>query len=138
MATILAEAAPAATQPARPKPYTGNEAIARGVWEAGAKVAAAYPGTPSTEIMENIGTYPPEDIHAQWATNEKTSLDTVIGASFSGVRAFCAMKHVGVNVASDALMSQTYIGVNAGLVKARDLLRDCTRRRLAAEEIAHA
>ncbi len=103
-------------QPTRAKPLTGNEAIARGVWEAGVKVAAAYPGTPSTEIMENIGTYPAEDIHAQWATNEKTSLDTVIGASFSGVRAFCAMKHVGMNVAADALMSFSYIGVNGGLV----------------------
>ncbi|MDU8927228.1 indolepyruvate ferredoxin oxidoreductase subunit alpha [Alisedimentitalea sp. MJ-SS2] len=107
---------PEAPQAARPHPLTGNEAIARGVWEAGARVAAAYPGTPSTEIMENIGTYPEADIHAQWATNEKTSLDTVIGASFAGVRAFSAMKHVGLNVAADALMSFSYIGVNAGLV----------------------
>ncbi len=97
-------------------PFTGNEAIARGVWEAGVKVAAAYPGTPSTEIMENISKYPVEDLHAQWSTNEKTALDVAIGASFAGVRAFAAMKHVGLNVAADALMSFSYIGVNAGLV----------------------
>ncbi len=97
-------------------PFTGNEAIARGVWEAGVKVAAAYPGTPSTEIMENVAKYPAEDLHAQWSTNEKTALDTAIGGSFAGVRSFAAMKHVGMNVASDALMSFSYIGVNAGLV----------------------
>lgn len=94
----------------------GNEAIARGVWEAGAQVCAAYPGTPSTEIMEHIGTYPAEDIDAEWASNEKTALDIAIGASFAGVRAFTSMKHVGLNVASDSLMSQSYIGVNGGLV----------------------
>ncbi|TCO72322.1 indolepyruvate ferredoxin oxidoreductase subunit alpha [Rhodovulum euryhalinum] len=98
------------------RPLTGNEAIARGVWEAGAKVAAAYPGTPSTEILENIATYPASDIHAQWSTNEKTAMDVAIGASFAGVRAFTAMKHVGLNVAADALMSFSYIGVNGGLV----------------------
>jgi len=97
-------------------PFTGNEAFARGVWEAGAKVAAAYPGTPSTEIMENLAKYPAEDLHAQWSTNEKTALDVAIGASFAGVRAVAAMKHVGLNVAADALMSFSYIGVNAGLV----------------------
>ncbi len=99
-------------------PMMGNEAIARAVWEAGAKVCAAYPGTPSTEILENLATYPEEDISAEWATNEKTALDIAIGASFSGVRAFAAMKHVGLNVASDSLMSQSYIGVNGGLVLA--------------------
>ncbi len=98
------------------RPLTGNEAIARGVWEAGVKVAAAYPGTPSTEIMEEVGRYPAEDLHAQWSTNEKTSVDVAIGASFAGVRSFASMKHVGLNVASDALMSFSYIGVNAGLV----------------------
>ncbi len=94
----------------------GNEAISRGVWVAGAQVCAAYPGTPSTEIMEEIGTYPPEDLNAEWASKEKTALDIAIGASFSGVRAFTSMKHVGLNVASDSLMSQSYIGVNGGLV----------------------
>ncbi|MDH3919541.1 MAG: indolepyruvate ferredoxin oxidoreductase subunit alpha [Rhodospirillales bacterium] len=98
------------------RPMTGNEAIARGAWEAGVRVAAAYPGTPSTEILENVGTYPAEDLHAQWSTNEKVACDVAIGASFAGVRALTVMKHVGLNVASDALMSQTYIGVNGGLV----------------------
>jgi len=97
-------------------PLTGNEAIARGVWEAGVKVASAYPGTPSTEIMETLSRYPAEDLNANWSVNEKTALDTAIGASFAGVRAFAAMKHVGLNVAADALMSFSYIGVNAGLV----------------------
>lgn len=94
----------------------GNEALARGVWESGVRVAVAYPGTPSTEIMEAVGKYPCEDIEAQWATNEKVALDVAIGASFAGERAFAAMKHVGLNVALDSLMSQTYIGVNGGLV----------------------
>ena len=96
-------------------PMTGNEAIARGAWEAGVKVGSSYPGTPSTEIMENLSGYPKEDIVAQWATNEKVALDVAIGASFAGVRAISTMKHVGMNVASDALMSFTYIGVNGGL-----------------------
>lgn len=97
---------------------TGNEAIARGAWEAGVKVAAAYPGTPSTEILETVATYPAADVHAQWSPNEKVALDVAIGASFAGVRALAAMKHVGLNVASDSLMSQAYIGVNGGLVLA--------------------
>lgn len=94
----------------------GNEAIARGAWEAGVKVAASYPGTPSTEIMESLAGYPATDLHAQWSTNEKVALDVAIGASFAGVRAFASMKHVGLNVAADSLMSQTYIGVNGALV----------------------
>jgi indolepyruvate ferredoxin oxidoreductase alpha subunit len=98
------------------RPLTGNEAIARGAWEAGVKVAAAYPGTPSTEILETLADYPAEDLHAQWSTNEKVALDVAIGASFAGRRALAAMKHVGLNVAADAFMSQTYIGVNGGLV----------------------
>jgi indolepyruvate ferredoxin oxidoreductase alpha subunit len=98
------------------RPLTGNEAIAQGAWEAGIKVAAAYPGTPSTEILEAMTTYPAADVHAQWSTNEKVACDVAIGASFAGVRALAVMKHVGLNVASDALMSQTYIGVNGGLV----------------------
>ncbi|MBI5263555.1 MAG: indolepyruvate ferredoxin oxidoreductase subunit alpha [Bradyrhizobium sp.] len=98
------------------RPLTGNEAIARGSWEAGVKVAAAYPGTPSTEILENLATYPAEDLHAQWSTNEKVALDVAIGASFAGRRALAAMKHVGLNVAADAFLSQAYIGVNGGLV----------------------
>jgi len=93
---------------------SGNEAVARGVWEAGAKVGVAYPGTPSTEILENLATYP--DIHTHWSINEKVSLEVAIGASVAGARAFCAMKHVGMNVAADALMSQTLAGVAGGLV----------------------
>jgi len=98
------------------RPMTGNEALARGAWEAGVRVGAAYPGTPSTEIMENLARYPKEDVAAQWSTNEKVACDVAIGASFAGARAMTSMKHVGLNVASDALMSKTYIGVNAGLV----------------------
>ena len=98
------------------RPMTGNEAIARGAWEAGVRVGAAYPGTPSTEIMENLALYPKEDVTAQWSTNEKVAFDVAIGASFAGARAITSMKHVGLNVASDAFMSETYIGVNAGLV----------------------
>lgn len=98
------------------RPLMGNEAIARGIWEAGARLAAAYPGTPSTEILENVAGYPDGEIVAQWSTNEKVAFDVAAGGSFAGVRSACVMKHVGLNVAADALMSQTYIGVNAGLV----------------------
>ncbi|MBE0624944.1 MAG: indolepyruvate ferredoxin oxidoreductase subunit alpha [Burkholderiales bacterium] len=100
------------------KPLTGNEAIARGAWEAGVRVAAAYPGTPSTEIMESLAEFPAEDLHAQWSTNEKVALDVAMGAAFAGSRALASMKHVGLNVAADAFMSQSYIGVNGGLVLA--------------------
>lgn len=100
------------------RPLTGNEAIARGAWEAGVRVAAAYPGTPSTEIMESLASYPVEDLHAQWSTNEKVALDVAMGAAFAGSRALASMKHVGLNVAADAFMSQSYIGVNGGLVLA--------------------
>ena len=98
------------------RPLTGNEAIARGAWEAGVRVAAAYPGTPSTEILESLAQYPAEDLYAQWSTNEKVALDVAIGAAFAGSRALAAMKHVGLNVAADAFLSQAYIGVNGGLV----------------------
>jgi indolepyruvate ferredoxin oxidoreductase alpha subunit len=98
------------------RPMTGNEAFARGAWEAGVKVGAAYPGTPSTEIMESLGTYPASDVSAQWSTNEKVACDVAIGASFAGVRALTSMKHVGLNVAADALMSMTYIGAHGGFV----------------------
>jgi len=93
---------------------SGNEAVARAVWDAGVRVAAAYPGTPSTEILEAVATYP--DIYAEWSVNEKVSLEVAIGASMAGSRAFCAMKHVGMNVASDALMTLTLTGVKGGLV----------------------
>jgi indolepyruvate ferredoxin oxidoreductase alpha subunit len=116
MSEILEAVAPSAVRPNDVRPLTGNEAIARGAWEAGVKVAAAYPGTPSTEILETMAEFPAEDVHAQWSTNEKVALDVAIGASFAGRRALAAMKHVGLNVAADAFMSQTYIGVNGGLV----------------------
>ncbi|MEN9480757.1 MAG: hypothetical protein RLZZ298_2152 [Pseudomonadota bacterium] len=93
---------------------SGNEAVARAVWESGVKVAAAYPGTPSTEMMEVIATYP--DLYAEWSVNEKVSLEVAIGAAYAGSRAFCCMKHVGMNVASDALMTLTLTGVIGGLV----------------------
>ena len=93
---------------------SGNEAVARAVWESGVKVAAAYPGTPSTEMMEVIATYP--DLYAEWSVNEKVSLQVAIGAAYAGSRAFCCMKHVGMNVASDALMTLTLTGVIGGLV----------------------
>jgi indolepyruvate ferredoxin oxidoreductase alpha subunit len=97
-------------------PLMGNEAIARGAWEAGVRVAAAYPGTPSTEIMESLARFPADDVYVEWSTNEKVALDVAIGAALAGSRAFCAMKHVGLNVAADSLMSQSYIGAHAGLV----------------------
>ena len=92
----------------------GNEAIARGAYEAGVKVSAAYPGTPSTEISENIVKY--DEIYAEWSPNEKVAMEVAIGASISGVRAMASMKHVGVNVASDPLYTISYSGVNGGLV----------------------
>ncbi len=95
----------------------GNEAIARGAYEAGAKVSAAYPGTPSTEISENIVKYK-GDIYAEWSPNEKVAMEVALGAAISGVRAICSMKHVGVNVASDPLYTASYTGVNGGLVLA--------------------
>lgn len=99
---------------AEKKIMLGNEAIARGAYEAGVKVSAAYPGTPSTEISENIVKY--EEIYAEWSPNEKVAMEVAIGASLAGVRAMASMKHVGVNVASDPLYTVSYIGVNGGLV----------------------
>lgn len=93
---------------------SGNEAIARGAYEAGCRVASAYPGTPSTEILENVIHY--REINASWAPNEKVALEVAIGASFGGARALCTMKHVGVNVAADPLFTLSYTGVNGGLV----------------------
>jgi len=93
---------------------SGNEAIALGAWEAGVRYAAAYPGTPSTEIMPALAQY--AGVRAEWAANEKVALDAAVGASFAGARALAAMKHVGVNVASDSLMTLSYTGVGAGLV----------------------
>lgn len=96
------------------KIMTGNEAIAQGAWEAGLHVAAAYPGTPSTEILENLSTY--KDVYSEWSTNEKVALEVAAGASMAGARALAAMKHVGLNVAADPLFTLAYTGVNGGLV----------------------
>ncbi len=93
---------------------TGNEAIARGLYEAGVTVAAAYPGTPSTEIMENVAKYP--EIRSRWTPNEKVAVEVAGAASLAGARAFSAMKHVGLNVAADPMMTLAYEGVNGGLV----------------------
>jgi len=94
------------------KLMTGDEAVARGAWEAGVRFAAAYPGTPSTEILENLSTYP--EITAQWACNEKVALESAIGAAVAGGRSMASMKHVGLNVAADPLMTWSYMGVNGG------------------------
>ena len=92
----------------------GNEAIARGAWEAGVKVSSAYPGTPSTEVSENLVKY--EGVYAEWAPNEKVAAEVAMGASIVGVRSMCAMKCVGLNVASDPLYTASYIGALGGLV----------------------
>lgn len=93
----------------------GNAALARGAYEAGVKVSAAYPGTPSTEISESLVKYK-DEVYAEWSPNEKVAMEVAIGASMSGVRALVSMKHVGVNVASDPLYTVSYCGVNGGLV----------------------
>lgn len=97
------------------KLLSGNESVARGAYESGVTVAAAYPGTPSTEILETIAAEYP-DIYAEWAPNEKVALEVGIGCSFAGGRALVVMKHVGVNVAADPLFTLSYIGVRGGLV----------------------
>ncbi len=93
---------------------SGDQAIARGVWEAGVVFATSYPGTPATEILESLAHYP--EINAQWAVNEKVAFDEAMGAAIAGVRAFVSMKHVGLNVAADSFMVFPYAGTNAGFV----------------------
>ena len=93
----------------------GNEAIARGAYEAGVKVSSAYPGTPSTEISEYLVQYK-DDVYEEWAPNEKVATEVAVGASLAGVRSMACMKHVGLNVAADPLYSVSYMGVNGGLV----------------------
>ncbi len=93
---------------------SGNEAIARGAWEAGVRVGCGYPGTPSTEILEALARYP--EVECEWSTNEKVALEVAVGAAIAGGRAIATMKHVGLNVAADPLFSVAYMGVNAGLV----------------------
>ncbi len=92
----------------------GNKAVARGLYEAGVQFASSYPGTPSTEITEELATF--DDVYSEWAPNEKVAMEAAFGASLAGKRAFCAMKHVGLNVAADPLYTMAYTGVNAGLV----------------------
>ncbi len=93
---------------------SGNEAIARGAWEAGVRLAAAYPGTPSTEILEALADY--DDVYCEWSANEKVAMEVGIGASMAGGRALVCMKHVGLNVAADPFFSSAYVGLEAGLV----------------------
>jgi len=95
---------------------SGNEAIARGVYEYGGEFASAYPGTPSTEILQTIARYFKDDVYAEWAINEKCALENTVGASYGGARSVAAMKHVGVNVAADPLMTLSYTGVGAGMI----------------------
>ena len=92
----------------------GNEAVARGLYEAGCRVVSSYPGTPSTEITEYAATY--DDIYCEWAPNEKVGMEVAFGASLAGARSACCMKHVGLNVAADPLFTLSYTGVNGGLV----------------------
>lgn len=92
----------------------GNEAVARGLYEGGLRVASSYPGTPSTEITECIAKY--DDVYSEWAPNEKVAMEVAVGSSIAGARPFCAMKHVGLNVAADPLFTASYTGVNAGMV----------------------
>lgn len=94
---------------------TGNEAVARGLYEAGVAFASAYPGTPSTEILENVAEKYKDSIACEWAPNEKVAFEAAVGASFVGGRSFAAMKHVGLNVAADPLLTFAYTGVNGGM-----------------------
>jgi len=93
---------------------TGNEGVARGAFEAGVHVASAYPGTPSTEILEELAKYP--EVYCEWAPNEKVAVETAVGASIAGARSLSAMKHVGMNVAADPMFTYAYLGVNGGCV----------------------
>ena len=92
----------------------GNKAVARGLYEAGCCFASSYPGTPSTEVTEEFAKF--DDVYCEWAPNEKVAMEAAFGAALSGRRAFCAMKHVGLNVAADPLYTMSYTGINAGLV----------------------
>jgi indolepyruvate ferredoxin oxidoreductase alpha subunit len=92
----------------------GNEAVARGLYEAGVSVVSSYPGTPSTEITEYVSEY--DEIYSEWAPNEKVAMEVAFGAAFGGKRSFCGMKHVGLNVAADPLFTISYTGINAGMV----------------------
>ena len=92
----------------------GNQAIAQGLYDSGVDFVSSYPGTPSTEITEYSSKF--GDMYCEWAPNEKVAMESAFGASLNGVRSFCGMKHVGLNVAADPLFTLSYTGVNAGLV----------------------
>lgn len=92
----------------------GNKALARGLYEGGCCVASSYPGTPSTEVTEEISLF--RDIYSEWAPNEKVAMEVAFGAALAGRRSMCAMKHVGMNVAADPMYTASYTGVNAGMV----------------------
>ena len=92
----------------------GNAAVARGLFEAGCQVVSSYPGTPSTEVTEEVAKY--DEIYSEWAPNEKVAMEVCVGASLAGKRSFCGMKHVGLNVAADPLFTASYTGINAGMV----------------------
>ena len=92
----------------------GNAAVARGLYEAGCQVVSSYPGTPSTEITEECAKY--DEIYCEWAPNEKVAVEVAFGASLAGKRSFAAMKHVGLNVASDPFFTAAYTGVTGGMV----------------------
>lgn len=92
----------------------GNKALARGLYEGGCSIASSYPGTPSTEVTEELAKY--DEVYCEWAPNEKVALEVAVGAAFAGKRSFCAMKHVGLNVAADPLFTSSYTGSNAGIV----------------------
>ena len=92
----------------------GNKAFARGLYESGCSVVSSYPGTPSTEVTEEIAKY--DEVYCEWAPNEKVAMEVAFGACLAGKRSFCGMKHVGLNVAADPLYTCSYTGVNAGLV----------------------
>ena len=93
----------------------GNEAFARGAWEAGVKVVSSYPGTPSTEVTETLAKCG-DEVHVEWAPNEKVGVEVAVGASIGGARALSCMKHVGLNVAADPFFTAAYNGVTGGLV----------------------
>ena len=97
---------------------SGNEAIARGAWEAGVAVATAYPGTPSTEILENVATYP--DIYSEWSVNEKVAVEVAVGATEVGARCLSAMKVVGLNVAADPIFNASYVGTPGYVIVVAD------------------
>jgi len=96
------------------KLLSGNEALALGAYHAGVGVATAYPGTPSSEILESIARF--EDVYAEWSTNEKVAMEVALGSAYAGIRSMVSMKQVGLNVASDPFMAASTTGVNTGLV----------------------